>query len=122
MVYTRVRNKTDAVFREPLPKYYVLIHVGRFQLRPPTKVKNLQRPLLCLQGNDLLRPVHDSTIGLDRPPHDTIVVLEIDDNDFRGCIVVGFFAYAYVVVRFQRLTDRSVRIPVLIAAFNLHKY
>ena len=42
--------------------------------------------------------MHDGTVGLDGPPKDLIVVLEIDDDDFR----VGVFI--------QLLTDADVMV------------
>ena len=39
---------------------------------------------MSLQGNDILGPVHNGTVGLDGSADDIAAILEFDDNDFGG--------------------------------------
>lgn len=52
------------------------------------------------EGDDVLGPVHDSTVRVDRPFDDFIVVLEVDDNHLGLVIFAKFLANTKVVIRF----------------------
>jgi hypothetical protein len=84
MVDCCIRNETKRCIAEPLPEYDVLVHCRRLQLLLLAQVKYLEGPGLCLERNDLFRPVHDGTIGFDRSPDDIVIVFEINDNYFGG--------------------------------------
>ena len=58
---------------------------------------------MCLQRNNLLCPVHDSTICFDRSTDDIVVVLEVNDNDFRGRGLVLLFSNTHERVGFECL-------------------
>lgn len=62
------------------------------------QIEDLKGPLLRLKRDDLPTPVHDCTIGLDWPAHDSVVMLEIDDDDLRLSIFGDFLAYANIVI------------------------
>lgn len=65
-----------------------------------SQIEDLQCPLLSFESNDLLRPMHDSTVGLDGPLDDFIIVLEVDDNDIGAGSFMCLLADANVVIRF----------------------
>ena len=61
-----------------------------------------------LERNNLLRPVHNRTVGLDRSSDDIIVVLELDDNYFGGFTLL--FSYTDERVGFECLRRRSAQV------------
>ena len=85
MVDCRICDQTQGCFAEPFPENHILIHRSRLQLLLLTEVKDLECPGLSLQGNDILGPVHNGTVGLDGSADDIAAILKFDDNDFRGC-------------------------------------
>lgn len=103
MVNCCVCHQTQCCLAEPLPENNILVHCSRLQLLLLTKVKDLERPGLGLQRNNILGPVHDSTIGLDRSSNDIATVLEFDDYDFRGGGSSLLFADAYEGIGFEGL-------------------
>ena len=74
--------KAQRCLAEPLPEHNILVHCCRLQLCLGTEIEYLEGSGLCLERNNLLRPVHDGTIGFDRSPNYIIVLLEVDDDDF----------------------------------------
>lgn len=82
VVDSGICDKAKRGLGDPLPEHDVFVHSGRLQLRLVVEIEYLERSRLCLEGNDVARPVHDGTVGLDGAPCDIVVVLEIDDNDF----------------------------------------
>ena len=46
--------------------------------------------------------MHESTIGLDSPLNDFIVVLQVDDNHFRGDFLIYFLTDTDEVIRLKR--------------------
>lgn len=68
-----------------------------------SKVKNLQCPLICLEGNDLFVPVHKGTISLDWSSDDLIVIFEVDNDDFGIGIFSEFLTNTNEVIGFQGL-------------------
>lgn len=66
------------------------------------EVEDLERPLVCFKRDNLLSPVHKSTVGLDRSPDNFIIVLKVDDYDFRSGIS-DLLTNADVVVGFKSL-------------------
>jgi hypothetical protein len=86
-------HQTNGRHAEPLPEDNILIHCRGLQLCLLTKVEYLQGPRLCLQCYDLLRPVHDGTIRLDRAPDGgRSNILKVDDDDFGGAGLVLLLA------------------------------
>lgn len=100
MVDTCIRDESQALFVEPLPVYNVLVHGGRLQLLFLSQIENLKGPRLGFERNDLLVPVHDGAIGLDWPPDDIEVVLEVDDDDLGRGALVSLLADTDIVIRF----------------------
>ena len=45
--------------------------------------------------------MHNGAIGLDRPPHNVVAILEIDDYNFRRRIIVNFLPYADEGIGFE---------------------
>lgn len=107
MEYCSICDKPQGCFAEPLPEHHILIHGGRLQLGFRAQVKDLECAGLGFQRDDLLGPVHDGTVGLDRPPRNSIAILEVDDNDFRGCRAGFLFAYANERIGFEGLGRAS---------------
>jgi len=66
------------------------------------EVEDLERPLVCFKRDNLLSPVHKSTVGLDRSPDNFIIVLKVDDYDFRSGIS-DLLTNADVVIGFKSL-------------------
>lgn len=82
MINRVIRDQAKARLTEPFPEHHVLVHCGGFQFSLLRQVEDLKCSRLCLQGDDLFGPVHDRTVGLDRPPNNIIAILEINDDDF----------------------------------------
>jgi hypothetical protein len=85
---------------EPLPVHNILVHDRRLELRLGCQVEYLDCLALRFEGNDILGPVHNSTVRVDGPFDDFIVVLEINDDNLGLIILVQFLADADVVIRF----------------------
>lgn len=81
----------------------------RLQLRLGLKVEDLKGSRLCLECNDLLIPVHDSTVRVDRPPYDFIVIFEVDNDNLRFVIFVDFLANADEGIGFESLDGKSAQ-------------
>lgn len=62
------------------------------------QIEDLKGSLLSLERDDLPMPVHDCTVSLDWPAHDLVIMLEVDNDDFRLSIVGEFLAYANIVI------------------------
>jgi len=84
VVDCRICDQAQGCFAEPFPENNILIHCSRLQLLLLTEIKDLECPGLSLQGNDILGPVHNGTVGLDGSADDIAAILEFDDNDFGG--------------------------------------
>lgn len=119
MVYRRLRNQAQRSFAEPFPEHHILVHRGRLQLRLLTQVEYLECAGLCLQRDDLLRPVHDGTIRLDGSSDGIIVVLEVDDYDFGGGGIILLLADADEGVGFEGLDKTSA---LRMGSFHRIKY
>lgn len=100
MIHRCISNQTQRVCAEPFPEENVFIHCCRLELGFLGQVEYLERSLIRFEGNDLLIPVHDGTIGLDWSSNDLIVMFETDDDDFRVGIFAEFLANANEVVGF----------------------
>lgn len=74
VVYCGVCDHTKSGGANPFPIYDILVHRRRLKLDFLAKVKYLKRSLICLECDDLPVPVHDGTVGLDRPPGNLIIV------------------------------------------------
>jgi hypothetical protein len=96
VVHGSVGDQAQASLAEPFPKDNVFVHCSRLELGFGAQIKYLERPLLGLQRDDLFGEVHDGTVSLDGSSNDIIVVLQIDDDDFRG------------ICGFRSLTDADV--------------
>lgn len=99
VVDSRVCDEAQRVLTDPLPEDHVLVHGCRLQLLLVVQVKDLDRPLLGLEGDDVEVPVHNSTVSLDGPAGDIVVVLQVDDDDLGRSGLVLLLAYADVVIR-----------------------
>jgi hypothetical protein len=58
---------------------------------------------LSLEGDNVLAPVHDRTVGIDRPPHDLIVVLQVNNDDLWLVVLIELLANTNIVIRFEGL-------------------
>ena len=87
VVDTSLCNQTQALVAVPLPENDVLVHGGRLQLGLCAQVEDLKSTLLGAESDDVLGPVHDGVVSLDRATNDTVVVLEVDNNNLgRGSV------------------------------------
>ncbi len=84
---------------EPLPEHHILLHRGALDLALLRQVEDLQCLAPGFERDDLSGPVHDRTVGLDRPSDDLIAILELDDYDLRLRILIRLLAHTYVVIR-----------------------
>jgi hypothetical protein len=100
MIHRCISDQTQRVCAKPFPEENIFIHCRRLELGFLGQVKYLERSLIRFEGNDLLVPVHDGTIGLDRSSNDLIVMFKVDNNDFRVSIFAEFLANANEVVGF----------------------
>ena len=71
------------------------------------EIKDLERPLICFERDDLLGPVHEGTVCLDWSPDDFIVVLKVDDDNFGGGIFAEFLANADIIIGFKSLVTNE---------------
>ena len=91
-------DETNGGLADPLPELDVLVHCAGLELLLLFEVEDLEGSGLGLEGNDLASPVHDGTVGLDGPPRDVVLVLELDDDDFgRGSLVL-LFSDTHIVI------------------------
>lgn len=82
-------DKTKLVLANPLPELNIFVHGARLKLLLLLKVEDLQCSRLSLESNHLSVPVHDGTVGLDRPAGDIVAILELDDNNLGlGCLIL----------------------------------
>ena len=86
-------------------------HQKDSQLLLVLQVENLNGPRLGPQGDDLTLRVHDSTVGLDRPPDHIIAILQLDDDDFGSGGFVLLLSNADEGVRFKCLSGHSQSTP-----------
>lgn len=100
MINPSIRHQTQARLAEPLPIDNIFRHHGGLDLLLRAKVENLNGSTLGLEGNDVLVPVHDRTVGVDGPAGDFIVILEVDDDDLWLVFFANLLPYANVPVRF----------------------
>lgn len=114
VVHGSVCDEAQRVLADPLPEDDILVHGCRLQLLLVVQVEDLDCPLLGLEGDDVEVPVHDSTIGLDRPSGDIIVVLQVDDDDLGRCGLVLLLADADVVIGLESLNYRKQSISTLL--------
>ncbi len=97
------RHQAEVLVAEPLPEQDVLVHGGRLESLALLEVEDLQRPLLGLERDDELTPVHDGTVGLDGSTDDIVVVLEIDDDDLGLGFIADPLTHTDEPVRFECL-------------------
>lgn len=100
MVDRGLRHQTQALFAKPLPIDDILIHNSRLELLLCGQIENLNRPALGFQGDDVPGPVHDSTVRVDRPFGDFIIVLQVDNNHLRFIIFAELLTDTDEVIRF----------------------
>jgi hypothetical protein len=103
MVDGGFRNQTQGLFAEPLPVHNILVHYRRLELLLDGEIENLDCPALSLEGDNVLAPVHDCTVGIDRPPHDLIVVLQVNNDDLWLVVLFELLANTDIVIRFEGL-------------------
>ena len=99
-----VGNHSDGGLANPLPEDYILAHGGRLELLLLLQVEDLEGTALSPEGNDLTRPVHDGTIGLDGAADDIVAVLEVDNYHFGGRGIALLLANTDKGVRLECLT------------------
>ena len=96
-------DEAESRLADPLPELNVLINGAGLELLPLFQIEYLQCPRLGLQGDDLLIPVHDGTVGLDGPSRHVVAILEFDNDNFGRSALVLLFSYANVRVGFECL-------------------
>lgn len=96
-------NQTQGLVTEPLPVDDVLIHHCRLELLLCGKVEDLNCPALGLEGDNVLAPVHDRTVRIDWPPHDLIVVLQVNNDDLWLVVLLELLANTDIVIGFESL-------------------
>ena len=94
----RLRDHADASIAKPLPEHDVLGHYSRLELLFRLEVENLDSFALGFEGDDVFAPVHDSTISINRPSDDFIVVFQIHYDHLRFLFVADFLSYADIVI------------------------
>lgn len=82
VVDTASCDEAQGGFADPLPELNILVHCAGLELLLLLEVKDLKSPGLGLESNDLFVPVHDSTVGLDRPARYVVAILELDNDNF----------------------------------------
>lgn len=107
MVHGGVGNQTQGLVTEPLPVDDILVHHRRLELLLCLQVEDLNCPALRLECDDVLAPVHDGAVSVDRPPHDIVVVLQVNNDDLRLVIFVELLANADIVIRFESLFEST---------------
>lgn len=103
VVNTRRCDETKLVLADPLPELNILVHGTRLELLLLLEIKDLQCPRLSLEGDDLSVPVHDGTVGLDRPASNIVTILELDNNNFGLGGLALLFSHADVRVGLECL-------------------
>ena len=103
MVHSCISNQTQRICTEPLPEKNIFIHCRGLKLGFLRQVKYLKRPLIRLEGDDLLVPVHNGTVSLNWPPNDLIIVLQVNDYNLGIGVLAGFLSNANEVVGLQSL-------------------
>lgn len=98
-----LRHQTQSLVAEPLPVDNILVHDRGLELLLGGEVENLNCPALGLEGDDVLAPVHDRTVGIDRSPHDLIVVLQVNNDDLWLVVLFELLANTDIVIRFESL-------------------
>lgn len=82
VVDTASCDEAQSGFADPLPELNILVHCAGLELLLLLEIEDLKGPGLGLESNDLLVPVHDSTVGLDRPACYVVAILELDNDNF----------------------------------------
>ena len=103
MVYCILGDKSQTLWAKPLPVCDVLQHRIGVDFDLLAKIEYLQSSLLRFERDDLLRPVHDRTVGLDWPLDDLIVVLQVDYNHVWTCTFLGLLTNADVMIGLEGL-------------------
>ena len=96
----RLCHQTQTLVTEPLPIHDILVHDRRLQLLLCRQVEDLDRSALGFQGNDVAGPVHNSTVRIDRPLNDFIIVFQVDDNHLGLIVFAELLTDTNVVIRF----------------------
>jgi hypothetical protein len=105
VIDARRGDETDGGLADPLPELHILVHSARLELLLLLEVEDLEGSGLGFEGDDLAVPVHDGTVGLDRPSRNVVAILELDDDNLglRGLVLL--FSDAHVVVGFECLRE-----------------
>lgn len=98
VIHRILSYQPQAIWAVPFPVYDILQHCIRIDFDFLSKIEDLEGSLLGFESNDLLVPMHDGTVGLNRPLHDLIVVFEVDYDDLGVGAFRDSLADAYVVV------------------------
>lgn len=75
MIDRCICDQTQGIRTKPLPKNYILVHYGGMKFCFLAEVEDLQRPLIRFERDDLLSPMHNSAVSLDRSSYNLIVIL-----------------------------------------------
>lgn len=94
----RFRNHSDAGIAKPFPEHDILGHYSGLELLFRLEVENLDGFALGFEGDNILAPVHDGTVGVDGPSDDLIVIFQIHYNHLCFLFVADFLSYADIVV------------------------
>jgi hypothetical protein len=100
-------DETQASFANPFPEDNVLVHCAGLEFGFGCKIKYLKCPRLGLERNDLLVPVHDSTISLNGPSDDIVSIFQLDDDHFWLGGFIYFLADAKELVGLERLMRKG---------------
>ncbi|KAK5636825.1 hypothetical protein RRF57_012537 [Xylaria bambusicola] len=100
MIDRGLGDQAQGRLADPLPKDNVFVHGGGLELLLLLEIEYLQRSRLGTESDDLLSPVHDGTIGLDRATGDIVIGLEINNDDVGLSGTWFLVSYANEVVRF----------------------
>lgn len=91
-------DKTKLVLTDPLPELDILVHGTGLELLLLLEVEDLQCSRLSLESNNLSVPVHDGTVGLDRPTSHVVTILELNNNNLRLGSFVLLLSHTHVGV------------------------
>lgn len=100
MVNRRLSDQANACITVPLPEDDIFRHDRRLKLLLCLEVKDLDGLTLGFEGDNVLTPVHDGTIGINWSPDDLIVVFKIDYDNLRLIIIVDLLSYTDEIIGF----------------------
>lgn len=93
-------DQANTCLTVPLPEDNIFSHDCRLELLLCLEVKDLDGLALGLKRDNVLVPVHDRTIGINRAPDDLIVVFKIDYDNLCLIFIVDLLSYADETIGF----------------------